>query len=95
MPSQTTAKSEKIKCEVLKAIGVDADEATLKIGKERARRKDIKFDPSGLTTMLYPEKDHYTDNGKTLIKAKPVYAYLDKEVAKKLQTAKAVQIVIE
>lgn len=95
MPSQEkTAKTEMIKCQVLRGIGVPPDEKTLKVAKERARRKKIEFNPDGLTTMVFPEKDKYEDNGKTLIKAKPVFIELEKSVAKKLSEAGAVRVAL-
>lgn len=86
---------EMIKCEVLRGIGTPPDESTLEVAKERAKRKNIKFDPSGLTTMVYPEKDRYEENGKTLVKAKPVFVELEVSVAKKLQQAGAVRRAID
>jgi hypothetical protein len=93
MPSQQTAK-RMIKCEVLRGIGMPPDKKTLKTAEERARRKDIKFDPSGLTTMVYPNKDTYEDNGKTVIEAEPVFVELDEATAKKLQKVNAVRVAI-
>ena len=70
------------------------DENTLKTAKERARRKDIKFDPSGLTTMVFPNQPTSEDNGKTIIEPEPVYVEMEKETAKKLQKAGAVRVAL-
>jgi len=87
-------KQEKIKVEVLRGVGMPPDENTLKVAKERARRKDIKFDPSGLTTMVFPNPTIYEDNGKTVIEPEPVFVEMDKDAAKKLQKAGAVRVAI-
>jgi len=94
MANNQQAKPEMIKCEVLRGIGMAPDENTLKIGRERARRKNIKFDSTGLTTMIYPNKPTYEDNGKTVIEPEPVFVELEKAVAQKLQKAGAVRVAI-
>jgi len=91
---QPEPKEKLIKCEVLRGIGMPADKDTLDIAKERARRKDIKFDPSGLSTMVFPNKPTYEDNGSTVIEPEPVFVMLDEKTAKKLQKANAVRVAI-
>jgi len=88
------SKPDLVKCEVLRGIGMPADKNTLDIAKERARRKDIKFDPAGLSTMVFPNKPTYEDNGSTVIEPEPVFVMLDKETAKKLQKVDAVRVAI-
>jgi len=92
--SKPAPKEEMIKCEVLRGIGMPPDENTLKVAKERARRKNIKFDPTGLTTMVFPNKPIKEDNGRTVIEPEAVFVELDKKTAQKLQKAGAVRVAI-
>lgn len=96
MPSQETAlkpKKEKlIKCEVLKAIGVDASIADIKKLERRAETKGLKFVKDGLTTTIYPAKPFYDKQKKDFIPGDPVFVELSKEAADKLSRAGAVRI---
>jgi len=98
MPSQKTAskqvKPELIKCQVMRAIGIDATSATLISAKNRAARKGLSENMDGLTTMVHPNKDVPSEDKKSMVKGEPVYIDLEKEVARKLSEAGAVRVVI-
>lgn len=107
MPSQKTAlKTETkpevealIECEVLRAIGVEATQELIDDMKRRADRRGLKFVKEGLTTMIYPNKptkelDHGTRK-YVMVPPEPVFIGLPKPVAKKLQDAGAVKVVIK
>ncbi len=104
MPSQSTAskeakpepKKEKLyKCQVLKAIGVEADAETVKYMSERAKRKGLAFTEKGLTTMIHPNKDVFDKDLKDYVPGEPVYVMLDKKTAEKLQSNNAVKISLD
>ena len=105
MPSQKTALKtdakpveekpkapKKIKCQVLKAIGVDADAETVKYLEERARRKGLAFTDKGLTTMIHPNKKVYDKQLKEWVPGEPVYVELDVKTAQRLADNNAVKI---
>lgn len=92
MPSQKTA--EYVSCEVKKAIGVEATKETIERLKMRAKAKGINFKQEGLTTMIYPAKKVPSEDGKEMVDGEPVIADLPKDVARKLQKAGAVSVVI-
>jgi len=85
-------KPKMFKCEVLRGIGIDADEATLKEAELRCKRRNIPFIKEGLTSMVYPNKPTSKDNGKTIIEPEPVFVDLPREVARKLQKVGAVRV---
>lgn len=97
MPSQETAstKEKNIKCEVLRAIGIEATKEAVEHLERRAKSKGIKFTKEGLTTMIHPNKPVYDKQKKDFIPGEPVFVNLDKETAKKLQAAGAVRVVID
>lgn len=75
-------KSETVEVEVLRAVGLPADTATIEKAKQRAELRGLTFKADGLTMMAYPGKD------------KPNFIKIDKDIARKLNQAGAVRVVI-
>lgn len=98
MPSEKKAalkpKKELIKCEVLKAVGIDATEETLKEARDRANSKGLRFTGKGLTTMIYPNKPKLSSDGKKWLEPEPVFIEVEKDIARRWQNAGAVKVVI-
>jgi len=92
MPSQKTASPKKQRCEVLRAIGIEATQEDINALKKRADTKGLKFVSEGLTTMIFPEKRVLDRDGKTWIEPEPVFIDLDIDVARKLSKAGAVRV---
>jgi len=80
---KSTKKVELIECEVMRAIGVDMTDEEKEDYRLTLRggKEDLPMD--GLTKMIYPSK---TDTPNTV--------QLPKAVARKLQKAGAVQVVL-
>lgn len=83
-----------VNCEVLRAIGVPATPADIKHLKQRAERRGLKFTDEGLTTMIQPNKPVYNKETKTYMPGEAVFAKLSRDVARKLNNAGAVRVVI-
>lgn len=94
MPSHKTASKDKVNCEVLRAIGVEATEEEIAKWRARADIKGLSFRSDGLTTMVYPNKQVYDEKSKDFVPGEKVFVELDREVARKLQEAGAVRVVI-
>lgn len=98
MPSQKTASKEKkedkeelIKCQVLRAIGLDATPKLIEEAKARSDRKGLNFISEGFTLMVHPNKDVPSEDGKSMIPGEPVFVDLPESAARKLDAAGAVK----
>jgi len=85
-------KKDLVRCEVLRGIGVPPTEKDIEQEKMRAEQRGRKFVLKGLTSMVYPNKPTYEDNGKKVIEPEPVFVDLERPIARKLSKAGAVRV---
>lgn len=80
---KTARKPELIECEVMRAIGVDMSDKEKDSYRETLRNGKELMSMDGLTKMIYPSRTN-----------KPNTVMLEKKIAKKLQNAGAVRVLL-